>query len=161
MANRYGKQTNEKVMIVHELTEMIVKPYADFLYKQIANLCIRNGTPYGFVHGNMQFMLGETVSAKTGVQCKPELLEEAKGLQDLKLDYIYKRNLLSTSISSLVVRATCWEHILNVMPAYLTGAIEKRFDILRVKEIPELDFQFSPQVDEVIRFFLGARLLVK
>ncbi|MGL5583713.1 MAG: hypothetical protein ACRDCE_22600 [Cetobacterium sp.] len=156
-----NKSHNEKVMIVHELVEMIVKPYADFLFKQISELCIKNGTPYGFFHGKLKFMLGENVSNNFGLQCKPELLEEAQILFSLKEDYAYKRNLLNTAISSLVARATCWEHILQVMPDYLAGVIESKFAIIRVKEVTPLDFNFTPQVDETIRFFFGSRLLIQ
>lgn len=120
-----------KSFILHNISKKVFGPYEAYLDNRILDMCIKNGNRVGFVVGNLSFV---TTAGKFALTLKPELVEEAQALDEIRYKLKRDKNIFFTYLSSVLARSKGPADIKAALPALMHEYFDKEFIVVDHKD---------------------------
>lgn len=147
----------QKEILIDWLLNSITDNFCTFVYNKEKQLCIDNDAPNGFMFNNMVFR----ESSNMVFYCKPELVETAKEVwelkQKVKRDWLYLENYFR----KVFARITHYGQLYCYVPSFMHKNLDKVFSttVLGEKTIIE-GLMPEESMHKLISFYVMTRLVI-
>ena len=146
-----------KSFFLIKVTKKIFGPFEEYLNKRILDMCIKNGNPVGFVSGNLSFV---TQAGKFELTLKPELVEEAKALDEIRYKLKRDRNIFETYFRSALSKGKETTDIKASLPAIMHEWFDNKFTKGLSLNVKDSYLECPLDIEKLITLYIMYRMVL-